>query len=182
MMDNEKNAAPEGAEERSKQVARLVGEAAHLLSSARPGEAVERLAEALKLDPYNVPAALNLGGAYIMQGKYDRAVSVLEPASLLEPDNAMLWVNLAAAYLGKPRLAGPQHQERAIRAYERALAADPQAPNVYYNLALIYLERRDNERAAAHFHRALEVNPNDRDAETYLLRLQRGEFEPHEGE
>ena len=97
----------------------------------------------MSLDPENVSAAINLGGAFILQGKHDRAVPALETASRLEPDNAMVWSNLAAAYLGKLPFSDRDRQDRAIVAYERALMADSRTPNVHYNLGLIYLERDD---------------------------------------
>jgi tetratricopeptide (TPR) repeat protein len=142
----------------------------------KPGEAAEVLAEAHRLDPRNVPAAINLGGAYILQGKFKQAVPVLEAAAQLEPDNVMVWTNLAAAYLGKLPFASEEDQDRAIVAYEHALALDAQVPQVHYNLGLIYLERKDTRRAAAHFRKALETDPNDRDARRYLDQLQRGEL------
>jgi tetratricopeptide (TPR) repeat protein len=160
----------------------LLTEGTRLLAARRPGEALTLLAEAWELAPDNVAAAINLGGAYILQGKHAQAVPVLEAAVRLEPDNPMVWVNLAAAYLGKLPFATAERQERAIQAFERALALDPAAPNVHYNLGLIYLERsvgdqlepvsdragQDAERAAFHFTAALETDPNDRDARHYL--------------
>ncbi len=161
----------EDAEARAERVRSLVEEGARLLAARRPGEAIPKLEEALSLDPANVSAAINLGGAYILQGKHRRAIPALEAASRLEPDNAMVWSNLAAAYLGKLPLSTPEQQERAIAAYERALAIDPQAPNVHYNLGLIYLERNDPERAALCFHAALRTDPHDRDAQYWLDRI-----------
>ncbi len=164
-------------EERAARARTLVGEGARLLAERRPGEAVAKLSEARELDPMNVPAALNLGGAYILQGKYRLAAPVLEAASMLEPDNAMIWTNLAAAYLGKLPFSSAEDQDRAIQAYERALGLDPAAPHVHYNLGLIYLERNDRPRAAAQFEKALQVDPADRDARMYLDKLQRGDLE-----
>jgi tetratricopeptide (TPR) repeat protein len=86
----------------------------------------------------------------------------------------MVWSNLAAAYLGKLPLASSEHQQKAIRAYERALALDARAPHVHYNLGLIYLERDDPLRAASHFYSALETDPNDRDARYWLDKIQKG--------
>lgn len=149
----------------------LLNEAAHLLHQHRPGEAVTRLEEARQLAPENVMLAINLGGAYIMQGKHRRAVPILEEASRLEPDNPMIWTNLAAAYLGRLELSTRDVQDRAIVAFERALQIDPMAPNINYNLGLIYQERGDIERACAHFARAVEINPDDRDARTWYQRL-----------
>jgi tetratricopeptide (TPR) repeat protein len=155
-------------------VRRLVGDGARLLAAKRPGEAIPKFEEALSLDPENVSAAINLGGAYILQGKHSRAIPALETASRLEPDNAMVWSNLAAAYLGKLPFSTQPQQDQAIVAYERALALDPHAPNVHYNLGLIYLERNDTLRAAAHFCGALESDPNDRDAQHWLDKIRQG--------
>ena len=58
--------------QRIEQVRRLVADGARLLAAKRPGEAVPKLEEALSLDPNNVAAAINLGGAFILQGKHDR--------------------------------------------------------------------------------------------------------------
>lgn len=162
----------------AEQVRRLVAEGARLLAAKRPGEAVPKLEEALSLDPENVSAAINLGGAFILQGKHDRAVPALETASRLEPDNAMVWSNLAAAYLGKLPFSDRGRQDRAIVAYERALAADARTPNVHYNLGLIYLERDDTLRAAVHFLRAVETDPADHDAQLWLDRIQHGDGGP----
>ena len=163
------------ADHRAAHLARLVSEGARLLAAKRPGEAIPKLEEALKLAPESVAAAINLGGAYILQGRHDRAIAPLEHASRLEPDNAMIWSNLAAAYLGKLPFSTRQRQDQAIAAYERALSLDPRAPNVHYNLGLIYLERNDTLHAAAHFYGALETDPTDRDAQTWLDKIRQGE-------
>ena len=118
-----------------------------------------------------VEVAINLGGAYVMQGRYAEAVRVLEEASRIEPDNAMLWMNLAAAYLGPLESSDEEGQLKAVAAFERALALDPEAPSVNYNLGLIYKQRGEAERAAAHFWRALEVDPSDSDARSRLRQL-----------
>ncbi|MCB9140375.1 MAG: tetratricopeptide repeat protein [Caldilineaceae bacterium] len=123
----------------------------------------------------------NLGGAYILQRKWEKAVDVLSAATEAHPDNAMLWTNLAAAELGSLETAGPQHQERAIAAYTRALEADPATPNAHYHLGLIHKERGELDAAEAMFQRALEINPGDRDAAHWLQRIQqvRGQQSEH---
>jgi Flp pilus assembly protein TadD len=156
---------------RGERVRQLVAEGARLLAARRPGEAISPLEEARRLAPADVLAAINLGGAYILQGKHARAVPVLEQAAALEPDNAMLWSNLAAAYLGKLPFSTTDLQDRAITAYQRALALDPRAPHVHYNLGLIYLERHNAAQAAACFRAALETDPGDADASRWLARL-----------
>lgn len=154
-------------------VHRLVNEGARLLAAKRPAEAVIFLTRAWELDPQNAGIAINLGGAYILQGKHKMAVPILEAASRLEPDNPMVWTNLAAAYLGKLPFAGSKDQDLAIAAYKKVLALDPQAPHVHYNLGLIYFERQDLSQASAYFHDALAVNPDDRDARFWLEKIGR---------
>ncbi|MGQ9491449.1 MAG: tetratricopeptide repeat protein [Anaerolineae bacterium] len=168
------------AEDVLERVRRLVSEGARLLAARRPGEALPLLAEAWDLDPHNAVTAINLGGAYILQGKFRRAIPILEEAARLEPDNPMVWTNLAAAYLGRLSLATLEQQDRAIAAYERVLALDPRTPHVHYNLGLIYLERRDLVRAAAYFHEALLTDPADRDAQFWLDKIARGDLDARE--
>jgi tetratricopeptide (TPR) repeat protein len=152
---------------------RALSEGAWLLRQNRPQEAMERLLPLWETAPTNVDVAINLGGAYILQGKWNKAVRVLSRAAELHPDNVMVWINLGAAQLGRLELSGPQQQARAIKAYERALELDPQAPNVHYHLGLIHKDRGDLPKAMAAFEQALAVNPADADAQYWLAWLQR---------
>jgi tetratricopeptide (TPR) repeat protein len=151
----------------------LLNEGARLLRQQRPDEAANRLERARELDPMNVEVAINLGGAYVMQGHHAKAVPVLEEASRADPDHVMVWINLAAAYLGYLEASDEDSQRKAIAAFERALALDPKAPSVNYNLGLIYKQRGEIEKAAAHFWRALDVDPSDNDARIRLRQLGR---------
>ncbi len=150
---------------------RLLNEGAKLLREQRAVEAAHRLELAHRLDAASVEVAINLGGAYVMQGRFADAVMVLEEASRVEPDNAMIWINLAAAYLGHLETSSSEGQEKAIGAFEQALALDPKAPSVNYNLGLIYKQRGEVEKATAHFWRALDVDPADDDARVRLRQL-----------
>ncbi|MEX1020828.1 MAG: tetratricopeptide repeat protein [Litorilinea sp.] len=150
-----------------------LNESAQLLRQNRPGEAIEHLLELHGLAPDNADVAINLSGAYILQAKWNRAVSLLKKAVAHHPTNAMLWTNLGAAELGRLEFSGPVQQDKAIAAYQRALRVDPHAPNVHYHLGLIYKERGELNRAGAFFQRALEVNGGDQDAQYWLDRIGR---------
>jgi tetratricopeptide (TPR) repeat protein len=138
-------------------------------------EALRLLDSAYRLDPENLDAALNLGGACILSKKFKQAVSILEPLSERAPENPMVWTNLGAAYLGNPVLARDEDQQRAIAAFERALEIDPQAPNVAYNLGLVYRDRQDRTGALRWFRQAVDTDPNDRDAISYIVQLTVGD-------
>jgi tetratricopeptide (TPR) repeat protein len=159
----------EHARERARE---LLNHGAELLEQGQAREAIPHLERAHKLDPHSVPVQINLGGAYVVAGRHKEAIPVLESARDAEPQNAMIWINLGAAYLGNPVLATDEQQIRAIRAFERALELDPGAPSVHYNLGLIFVDRDDLDLAVAAFHKAIQVNPLDRDARTWLRRLE----------
>ncbi|MCY3710609.1 MAG: tetratricopeptide repeat protein [Caldilineaceae bacterium] len=150
---------------------RILNESARLLRANRPGEAIAVL-EPLQADmPDDPDIAINMGGALILQRKWAKAVKILKKAVDASPENVLLWTNLAAAYLGRLETSGPKHQARAIAAYEKALWIDPATPNVHYHLGLIYKQQGNLSRSSAMFQRALEINPNDRDARYWMEKL-----------
>lgn len=147
-----------------------------LLHQGKVMEARPFLEQAHKLEPDHRDAALNLSGAYILTKKFRKAVALLEPLSEQYPDEAMIWTNLGAAYLGNPVLARDEEQQQAIAAFEKALAINPMAPNVAYNIGLIYRDRRETERAIVWFKKAIRTNPNDQDARNLLRSLENSEL------
>ena len=150
----------------------LLNLGASLLEQGKAEDALGYLEQAYQLDAPNVPLCINLGGAYIMTGHHKKAIPILEAACDSEPHNTMIWINLAAAYLGNPVLATTEQQNQAIAAFETALRYNPAAPNVHYNLGLIFIDRGDQDRAIAAFRQAIQVDPFDRDAHLWLRRLE----------
>lgn len=144
-----------------------------LLHRGKINEAVTVLQKAHSLNPDHFDASLNLSGAYILTKKFKQAAALLETLREKAPNNVMVWTNLGAAYLGNPVLARDEEQLKAIAAFEEALAIDPIAPNVAYNIGLIYRDRRQYEMAIAWFKRALQANPNDKDAQNLIDKLHR---------
>jgi tetratricopeptide (TPR) repeat protein len=142
-----------------------------LLHAGDAVQAVSILEKAHEIDPDHADAALNLSGAYVLTGRFKAAIPLLERLSQEDPENAMIWTNLGAAYLGNPILAKDEEQLKAVAAFGRALEINPIAPNIAYNLGLIYRDRRDTENAVYWFQRAIQANPNDRDAHNLLRRL-----------
>lgn len=149
----------------------LFQQGTELLHQGKAAQAVPYLKQAHEQQPLHVDAAINLSGAYILTKKFSKAVAILEPLSQQVPDHAMIWTNLGAAYLGNPVLAREKDQRQAIEAFKKALEINPVAPNVAYNLGLIYRDRKEIEQAIHWFRRAVQANPNDRDARILLRRL-----------
>jgi len=152
---------------------RQMKEAAAFLQSGDGENASVILRRLHELHPDDVDIAVNLGGAYILSKQYKLAIPVLEAATTLDENNAAIWNNLAAAYLGTLPISTPEQQTNAISAYQRVLALDPYYPNAHYNLGLIYEDRQDWENAREMFAWALRVDPNDRDARMLLDKAER---------
>jgi tetratricopeptide (TPR) repeat protein len=154
---------------------RLLNRGARLLEEGRAEEAIPYLERANELNAEDAAVLINLGGAYVMAGRHREAVPFLEKARDIEPDNAMIWINLGAAYLGNPVIATEEQQMRAIEAFQSALELNPGAPNVHYNLGLVFIDRDEAELAIAAFRQALQTNPFDNDARRWLQRLRADE-------
>jgi tetratricopeptide (TPR) repeat protein len=142
-----------------------------MLHRGKIERALQLLERAHQLNPDHVDTAVNLSSTYILTKKFPKAVDILEPLVEKQPDQAMLWTNLGAAYLGNPILARDEEQKKAIAAFERALTIDPLAPSVAYNIGLIYRDRGEKEKAIQWFTQALQANPHDRDARALIDRL-----------
>ncbi|MCB0035974.1 MAG: tetratricopeptide repeat protein [Anaerolineales bacterium] len=154
-----------------RRVDNLLTKGTRALHDGKPSEAATLLERAQSLQPDNIDVLLNLSGAYILTKKFKQAVVVLEQLKELEPDNAMIWTNLGAAYLGNPVLAKDEDQQKAIAAFERALALQPQAPHVAYNLGLVHRDRAEYAKALQWFQQAAEHNPQDSDAHYYIEQM-----------
>ncbi len=142
-----------------------------LLHSNEAKQAVKLLEKAHKLRPDHVDAAINLGGAYILSGRFKSAVEVLEVAVGVDSKNPIAWTNLGAAYLGNPALARDDEQLNAVAAFKRALEVRPESPSVAYNIGLIYRDRKEWKEAEYWFREAIKTNPNDRDARSLLEKM-----------
>ncbi|NOZ73070.1 MAG: tetratricopeptide repeat protein [Chloroflexi bacterium] len=138
------------------------------MRAQRFGEALPLLQRAYQLLPDDPDILVSLGGALIMNAKWSRAVALLEKAVTKYPEQANLWLNLAAAYLGRLEISSYSRQEKAIEAYKKAIEINPVATSAHYNIALIYAERQDWPQAVSWFEAALRANPADRDAARLL--------------
>lgn len=155
----------------SQEFQRTLGESAWLLRTNQPAAALDKLLTLYEQAPTNLDVLINLGGAYILLRKWSKAAQTLSRAAELFPENAMVWMNLAAAHLGQLELSSHNNQMRALKAYQRVLELDPQAPNVHYHMGLIHKERRAWEAAEHFFREALRVDSHDRDAMHWLEQL-----------
>lgn len=102
-------------------------------------EAVRRFQDAVEMQPASWECKYNLAIAWLDAGNADKAISVLEPLAIEQPENATVLSLLGSAYESLEQL--PQ----ALDAYQKAVRADPQNPDRYldYTRLLMDLDRTD---------------------------------------
>ena len=149
----------------------LLSDGTILLSRGKHAEAAEKLSAAYEMDDGNFDVNLNLAGAYILTKKFKRAREILEELVEEYSENAEVWQNLGAAYLGNPVLAKDEDQLRAVDAFVHALNLKPTLPHVAYNIGLIHKDRKEYKAAIEWFTIAVKTDPTDRDAKYWVAEL-----------
>ena len=116
--------------------------------------AIQDYTQALALDPKLTDGYVNRGFAHCDNGDFDAAI--LDFDSALERDPGIV-----EAYLGRGIAFGEKGDyPRAIQNLQRALEREPR-PEIYRNLANVYNDSGDLERAVASYTQALNLIPDD---------------------
>lgn len=115
--------------------------------------AVEKLSEAIELDPNYAFAYNNRGNKYNELGQFDRALSDLNRALELEPNLVPAYNNRGNAlhHLGR--------YDAALADYDKALEINPNFVDAYYNRGLTFDALKQYDRALADYDKTLELNP-----------------------
>ena len=107
-------------------------------------EAARAYVQAISVDPAHSDARVNLGRLFHEDGRLIDAEEQYR-AALDNGENAIAAYNLGLILEERREIVD------AIRAYERALAADPDLPDAHYNLARLYETSGDARSAIQHF-------------------------------
>jgi tetratricopeptide (TPR) repeat protein len=114
------------------------------LEPVAPEEARAAYEQALRLDPSLTDARVNLGRLLYEAGLRDEAESQYRQV-LAVREHALAAYNLGVL------LEDTKRDVEAIKAYARAIAADPSLAEAHFNLARIYEQRGDQRAAIRHF-------------------------------
>jgi hypothetical protein len=117
------------------------------------------LERAVRLSPGNADYRHRLGRFFaFVAGDPQSAIDSLRSAVALNPHDARYWFDLAAAY----QVAGDLAAQRS--ALDRALQAEPTAPDVAWEAANFFLIDGDIDRALREFHVVIENDNELKDA------------------
>jgi tetratricopeptide (TPR) repeat protein len=122
-------------------------------------EAVRLSREALKKNPkLQVPYRV-IGEIYLRQGKGKASIKVLLEAHRLAPDDVETMKKLSAALIKE------KNYKEAKKYLDKAMKADEHVPGIHYNLAVVYANQDNGEKAMEHIDLALEYY---KDLETFF--------------
>ena len=108
---------------------------------------------AIEVTSENRLAELNLGAAFVSEGKLQEAVAHYRDVLRRNPDLAEAHVNLGAT------MAAMGNLDQAIDHYQPALQIMPDAAEAHNNLGAALMTRGELDRAAAHLAEALRIKP-----------------------
>jgi Tfp pilus assembly protein PilF len=124
-------------------------------SSSDPGAAIDAYRKAIawqesSTHPSEQPY-VNLGNLLMEQGQSKEAVTPLETAVGLAPDNGLCRLKLGTAYLRAGKLEPARHE------LEKATSLEPENAAAHYQLGRLYKELHDPDRARVEFERTAEL-------------------------
>jgi len=134
----------------------------------KPGEALDLVGEALKIDSLSAPA-LYMRGKLYSAARNPNGLSDVELAAKIDTTNFWYTATLGTLYLERGRF------DLAIPCYERLARQYPDKSEPYYNLAELYIRSDSMQKCLAVLDKIEEldgVNPNLTLQKFYILREQ----------
>jgi len=132
--------------------------------------AVQHLQKSIELAPDDVDVLKQLVQVHLAKADLPRAGEAMERVLALAPGDAWTHYNLGVLCLETDRA------DDALRHFEQAVEADGTYLDARLGLAGMLYERKEWSRAAEEYRKALELDPENADARTYLdLALREGQ-------
>ena len=123
--------------------------------SAQSLDHAKILQDAVKQDPKNLRAWIELGNLMMDTQKFDEAVTAYSKALELDPKNVDVRVDYGTCLrnTGKP--------DAAVREYKKALELNPNHLNANINMGVVLeYDLKDYKQALKSFEKALQLQPN----------------------
>ncbi|MFW0862184.1 MAG: tetratricopeptide repeat protein [Candidatus Komeilibacteria bacterium] len=149
--------------DKEQKISKLMMEAQELTAN-NIKEAEDRYIDVLKLDPKNKEAYMKLAKIYWEQKDYEHAIELYNYLLKIVEDG-QIYSNLGAIAEERGNL------KEAEDNYLSALKSDEAADDVYFNLAKIYNEQEEMEKALEMIQKSLQIEPNNPKYLDFLLQI-----------
>jgi tetratricopeptide (TPR) repeat protein len=107
--------------------------------------------------------AFNAGKDALAAKNYDAAAEAFQKGTEMDPNQNVIWANLADAYVGQATTkTGADQQtalDKAIEAYSKAIALKPDNPAYHNNYALTLAKAKKFDEAQAELNKAAQLDP-----------------------
>lgn len=117
--------------------------------------AMERLQQAVSLQPQNAAVHYNLGSLLHKQGRHDEALAAYDRALALQPMLAVAHTNRGLVFKDRGEYGA------AVAAYQSALTIDPNSAETFNNLGVTLTELQHYDEAIVQFERSLAIRPDN---------------------
>ncbi|BBP00730.1 tetratricopeptide repeat protein [Sulfuriferula nivalis] len=124
-----------------------------LQQTDRLAEAFEQITAAIALDNTHAEWYFNLGIVLSRQGLFEPAIDAYTSAITLDRDKYFYWTNLGAAFEANQEL------DKAEHCYIVATKIDPNCPDAFYLLSVLYLGQERYSEARHNNHCGIIVDP-----------------------
>ncbi|MBL7021821.1 tetratricopeptide repeat protein [Patescibacteria group bacterium] len=150
--------------DKEQKISKLQTEAQEMVSANDIKEAEARYIDILKLDPKNKEAYMKLAKIYWDQKDYEHAIELYNYLLKIVEDG-QIYSNLGAIAEERGNL------KEAEDNYLSALKSDDTTGDVYINLAKLYNEQEEMEKALEMTQKALQIEPNNPKYLDFLLQI-----------
>lgn len=132
----------------------LLKQGTDAVSKGNFDQAIQYYEQAIKLDPSVAGQAyFRLGIGYAQRKKLQSAITYLEKAVEHSPNESLILMNLANAYMSVGQF------EKATSTYIKMTQLEPTAAWPHFNLANIYMQREMFPQAIESYKRVIELDP-----------------------
>ncbi len=143
-------------------------------------QAIDEYKLAIRDDPRNPVAWVDLGSAYQAKKSFDEAVDAYKRAIALDPNNAAAKQGIKAASDAKQdqlvtdatKSAADLFRigkfDEAIAKYQEVLKVTPQDASLYFNLGATYQAKKDLDAAITAYRQAINFDPKNQDYQKAL--------------
>ncbi|MCL2155541.1 MAG: tetratricopeptide repeat protein [Leptospirales bacterium] len=124
--------------------------AAEKIKRENPLDASHEFKRAIEINPAHIAAYIGLADSYRSLSLYDDAAAIMETLKKNKPDNPISYIYLGNIYFNnKPDMKRRKYFiNLSISNYEKAIKLDPENVDLYFQLADIYKQIKDMERAS----------------------------------
>lgn len=123
----------------------LYQQAYYFLANKKFKVAAALLQDLVTIDPKNVYAHNALGVAYDYLGEQNLAIESYQNALLIDPQLDFVWNNIGYSYMIK------NDYDSALKAYKKAIELDNKQPKFHNNLAVVYAKKENYPLAFLEF-------------------------------